>query len=183
MPILTHKFHDHKVSDDTEILILGTFIHDRFENGDFFYGRLRSFLWHLLPICFGMPILKEASLDQKLEFMADKKIDFADVIHALDVPEGEEENLEDAFIDEHVSEWKDLIKLVDQLPKLKAVYFTRKTFNSIPAVRQQVVQLAKHCMAKNIRFCKLETPAKFFDPTKQQQWIDTIVNQRTCLKA
>jgi hypothetical protein len=36
---------------------------------------------------------------------------------------------------------------------------------------------------KDIRFCKLETPAKYYDETKQKQWIDTIVKQTTCMRA
>jgi hypothetical protein len=72
--------------------------------------------------------------------------------------------------------------LIDSLPQLKAVYFTRKTFNGIPQIKNYVSQLAKYCLSKNIRFCKLDTPARHFSDEKQQQWIDTIVLQKTCLR-
>ncbi len=182
MPIITHKFHDYQPDPNTEILILGTFIHDREDSPDFFYGRTRNFLWHLLPICYNLPEMKEATLEEKKQFMAEYKIDFADVINTLEVEEGEEDNSDDNFIDASVSEWRDLITLVDSLPNLKAVYFTRKTFNSIPAIRTQVTKIAKHCIDKGIRFCKLETPSKFYDPSKQQQWKNTIFFQTTCLR-
>lgn len=180
--ILLHKFRDHQPAADTEILILGTFVHDYTDGPEFFYCKTRSFLWHLLPICYGLPDLKEASLSEKFEFMKDKKVDFMDVIHSIEVEEGDDTNAEDGFIDSSVHEWTDLESVVNSLPKLKAVYFTRKTFNSIPNVRTQVVSLAKFCAEKNIRFCKLDTPAKYFDAGKQKQWKDTIVTQKTCFR-
>jgi G:T/U-mismatch repair DNA glycosylase len=182
MPVILHKFRDHQVSADTEILILGTFSPDVDDKSDFFHGRPRNFLWHLLPICYKLDSLKEAPLADKLAFMAQHKIDFADIIHSLEVSEGEEENVDDAFEDSHILEAKDIIALVDTLPNLKAVYFIRKTFNGIPNIRTQVVAIAKHCQAKGIRMCKLETPAKFFSEEKQQQWIDTMILQKTCLR-
>jgi hypothetical protein len=75
-----------------------------------------------------------------------------------------------------------LLAVVDQLPKLKAVYFTRKTFNGIPNIKSEVMKLAKHCHSKQIRMCKLDTPARHFSDEKQQQWIDTIVLMKTCLR-
>ena len=57
--------------------------------------------------------------------------------------------------------------------------------NSIPKVtvkRKNIQSLIDYCLENKIRFCKLETPAKFFSPEKQQQWIDTIVKQKTCMK-
>lgn len=182
MPLILHKFRDHQVSPNTEILILGTFNPDIPTGPDFFYSRQRNFLWHLLPQCFGVPSLKNEPLPSKQQFMATYKIDFADIIHSLDVPEGTEGNVDDDFIDGHVSEWKDIIGLIDSRPNLKAIYFTRKTFNGIPNMRAQVGLIANHCNQKSIRFCKLETPARFYSETKQQQWIETIVAQTTCLR-
>ncbi len=182
MPILTHKFSDYQVHKDTEILLLGTFVHDIEESGDFFYGRTRSFLWHLLPICYGLQSLKEAALSSKQAFMKTYKIDFVDVIQSIEVPDGEENNHDDTFVDESVHQWKDIKAVIDQLPNLKAVYFTRKTFNTIPNCRKQLVEIAAYCQQKNIRICKLETPAKYFDQAKQQQWKDAIVLQKTCMK-
>ncbi len=182
MAIIYHKFKDHQVSADTEILILGTFNPDLPGGPDFFYGRDRNFLWHLLPICWEEESLKEADLNAKTEFMKSHKIDFADFIESLDVEEGQEQNVDDSFIDQHVHSWKNIPSLIDSLPNLKAVYFTRKTFNGISNIKSQMNLVSKKCQEKNIRVCKLETPAKYFSPEKQQQWIDTIVLKNTCLK-
>jgi G:T/U-mismatch repair DNA glycosylase len=183
MPIVANKFKNYQVNIHSEILILGTFSHNIVDGADFFYGKPRNFLWHLLPISFGLTSLKEADIAAKKIFMTKYKIDFADVIETLNVPEGEENNLDDTFIDTHAFEWKNINSLINTLPHLKAVYFTRKTFNGINNAKQQITQIAKHCLQKNIRFCKLETPAKYFDDTKQKQWIDTIVKQTTCMRA
>lgn len=182
MPVILHKLRDHQVDSQTEILILGTFSADIPGSPDFFYGRTRSFLWHLLPQTWGLEPLKEADLASKQEFMKEYKVDFADIIHSLDVPEGKEADVDDTFIDSHVQQWKDINALIDTLPNLKAVYFTRKTFNGIANMRVQVNIIAKHCKGKRLRFCKLETPSRFYSPEKQQQWIDTIVLQTTCLR-
>ena len=182
MPLILHKFRDHQVSPLTEILMLGTFNPDIPTGPDFFYGRQRNFLWHLLPQCWGLPPLKNESLPFKQAFMAEYKIDFADIIRGLDIPDRTEANVDDDFIDGHVSEWKDVIQLVDTLPNLNAVYFTRKTFSGIPNMKTRVVAIAQHLTDKGIRFCKLETPARFYSDGKQQQWIDTIIAQTTCLK-
>jgi len=114
--------------------------------------------------------------------MAAEKIDFADIIHGLDIPDGEEANVDDDFIDGHIHNWKEIIEMIDTLTDLKAVYFTRKTFNGIPNMRAHVNLIAAHCLQMGVRFCKLETPARFYSPQKQQQWIDTIILQSTCLK-
>lgn len=182
MPKILHKFSNHQVAADTETLILGIFSGETEEGTDFFYGRQRTFLWHLLPQCWNEEPLKEATYEQKREFMLRHKIDFADLIHAIEVPEGEERNTDDAFIDAQATEWKDIRALIDSLPKLKAVYFTRKTFNGIPNTKKRLGLIAAYCREKNIRICKLETPAKFYSPEKLQQWKDTMVNKITCLR-
>ncbi|MES2726507.1 MAG: hypothetical protein V4643_05355 [Bacteroidota bacterium] len=182
MSIVYNKFKSYEINPNIEILILGTFSHDVKDGADIFFGKPRNYLWHLLPVCWGLPSLKEAPLSQKQSFMKTHKVDFADIIESLEVPEGEENNLDDVFIDQHAHEWKDIISLINQLSHLKAVYFTRKTFVGITNAKAQIVQIANHCKEKNLRFCKLETPAKYFDNIKQQQWIDTIVTQKTCMR-
>lgn len=182
MPIIQHKFNNHQVNSQTQILLLGTFNPDIPTGPDFFYGRPRNFLWHLLPQCWGLEPLKTATLPEKQAFMKTYKIDFADLIQSLDVPSGEESNVDDDFIDSHVEHWKDIITLITTLPELKEVYFTRKTFNGIPNLRAQVKLIADHCAVHEIRFCKLETPARFYNPEKQQQWLDTIILRTSCLK-
>lgn len=182
MPIHKHKFHAHQVHPQTRILIIGTFEADQTHAGDFFYGRQRSFLWHLLPICYGLPSLKEASLTQKQQFIQRYHIDFADVIESLEIEEDEDLLMEDEFIDQHIHAYKDVIGLINTLPQLEAVYFTRKTFNGIPNTKKGVSAIADYCKEKGIRFCKLDTPARHFSDEKQQQWKDTIVLRKTCLR-
>lgn len=182
MPLHHHKFISHQVHPQTHILILGLFEADQPHAGDFYYGRQRSFLWHLLPICFGNASLKEATLEQKQQFMRKHHIDFTDVISSLETEDGEELVMEDEFIDHHIYAFTDLIALINQLPSLKAVYFTRKTFNGLHNTKQAVIQVAQYCREKGIRFCKLDTPARHFSDEKQQQWKDTIVLQKTCLR-
>jgi hypothetical protein len=182
MPVILHKFRNHQVIPETEILILGTFNPDIPTGPDFFYGRQRNFLWHLLPQSWGLPSLKNEPLPVKQAFMAEYKIDFTDIIHALDIPDGMEANVDDDFIDGHITQWKGITQLIDTLPNLKAVYFTRKTFSGIPNMKARIVAIAQHCNSKGIRLCKLETPARFYSEGKQQQWIDTIIAQTTCLR-
>ncbi|WP_207423354.1 hypothetical protein [Desertivirga brevis] len=182
MPLVKHKFKNYVPAPETEILILGTFVPDVEEDTDFFYGRSRNYLWHLLPICWKQESLKEASLAQKQQFMDKYKLGFADLIDTLEVPEGEEANTDDTFVDSHISSWNDITALLESLPALKAVYFTRKTFNGIPNIKEKLSSIAGYCKQKNLRLCKLETPARHFSVEKQQQWIDTIVLKKTCLR-
>lgn len=182
MAIVYHKFRNHQVNSETKILILGTFNPD-VENGpDFFYGRPHNFLWKLLPGCWGKESLKNKLLEDKIKFMDDYKIDFADIIHAVNVPENQKNNINDAFIDDKVEEWKDIITLINLLPKLEAVYFTRKTFGSIKNIEKQIGIISSYCNKKQLRFCLLETPSRFYNNEKQEQWIDTIINRNNNLK-
>lgn len=181
MPIILHKFHQHIVNPETEILILGTFNPDIPNGPTFFYGRPRNFLWQLLPGCWGLASLKDELLPAKQVLMAQYKIDFADIIHSVDVPANEADNFADDFIDGHVHQWKNIITLINTLPKLKAVYLTRITVGGIPNIHIQINEIQGHCLQKNISFCLLQTPARFTNAAKQQQWIDTIINQISCV--
>lgn len=179
MPLILHKFRNHIVNQNAAILILGTFNPDIPEGPTFFYGRPRNFLWQLLPGSWNLPSLKTQPLNVKQEFMLAHSIDFADVIHSVDVPVGQHANFLDTYIDDKVQQWKPIIPLINQLSKLTAVYFTRKTFGGIPNIQNEIANIKNHCIHNNIRFCLLETPARFYNAAKQQQWIDTIVNQNT----
>lgn len=181
MSIVNNKFKAHKPSTETEIVILGLFSSPNKQSGDFFFGRSRVFLWHMLPICFNQPTLQEASLDAKQAFMKRYKIDFIDIISSVDL-EDEEAILDDEVLDGQVHEFTNIVSELKQLPKLKAVYFTRKTFNGIPHCKQALQEVVTYCKENNIRFCKLDTPSRHFSAEKQQQWIDTIVLQKTCLR-
>lgn len=114
--------------------------------------------------------------------MAEYKVDFVDLIASVDVPADQQANYLDSYIDSRVNNWKNIIELINQLPKLRAVFFTRMTFASIPNIRNKILEVRNHCNEnREIRFCLLPTPARFANPAKQQQWIDTIINQITCL--
>lgn len=181
MPIILHKFRNHIVSPDTEILILGTFHPDINTGADFFYGRPRNYLWRILPICFDAQSLKDAPIALKQQFMENFHIDFADIIHSVKLSEGEEINYGDDFIDNKVVQWKDIVQIIYNLPKLKAVYFTRKTFTKVPNIELTISQIRNYCVQKCIRFCFLETPARYANERKINSWQATIVEQTTCL--
>ncbi len=180
MPIIPHKFRNHIVSPETEILILGTFNPDVPNGPTFFYGRPRNYLWRLLPGCWALPSLKNGTLQDKQGFMAEYKIDFADVIHSVLVPEDQVNNLLDTYIDDKVQERKEIITLISSLKKLKAIYFTRKTFTDIPNIHAMILAIQNYCRQNAIRFCLLETPARFTNDEKQQMWINTINIQHNC---
>ena len=169
--MILHKFREHQQNPDTEILILGTF-HPDVENGaDFYYGRPRNYLWQLLSNCFNQPSLKGQPLIQKQTFMQRYRIDFADIILTLDgIPADQEANYGDAFIDQHVAEWHSTPALIDSLPNIKAVYFTRKTFQGIPNIDQRISMIQNHCQHSDKRFGLLETPSRFANQAKLNAW-------------
>ncbi len=179
---MLHKFRDHLVLPEARILILGTF-HPDIENGaDFFYGRPHNFLWHILPVIFERPSLKNNALQDKRQFMNHFKIDFNDIIESLnDIPPGQEDNYEDQFIDSRVAEWTQTESLIDQLKCLEAIYFTRKTFNKIPNIETRISEIRNYCSLKCLRFCLLETPSRYYDDSKINKWKNTIINKTTCL--
>ncbi len=111
------------------------------------------------------------------------RIDFADLIHSVEVPVNQSDNFDDIYIDGQVIQWKNIIALINSLNNVSAVYFTRKTFGGIPNIHAQINAIQTHCIQRNIRFCLLETPARFANVAKQQQWIDTIINQINCNQA
>ncbi|MFN3850626.1 MAG: hypothetical protein ACK4NY_14420 [Spirosomataceae bacterium] len=179
---MLHKFREHIISNKTKILILGTF-HPDINNGtDFFYGRPRNFLWRILPACFDYEDLKNATLQEKQIFMSHFHIDFADIIHSLDnLPVGQEDNYRDDYIDNYIDEWKNIIEIIRNLPDLNAVYFTRKTFSNIPNIEVKIAQIRNYCVQNCIRFCLLETPARFSNQDKINSWKATIIHKTTCL--
>jgi len=113
--------------------------------------------------------------------MAAQCIDFADLIAEVDVPAGEEANVNDQFIDSRVTEWRQIEELLAARPQIRAVYFTRKTFSGIPNIKIRVQHLKRYCNANGIRFCCLPTPARNGGADKQQQWNAAIIDQQTCL--
>lgn len=51
LTLIKHKFGEHKINPETEILVIGTFNPETPENKTaFFYGRQRNFLWTLFQL-------------------------------------------------------------------------------------------------------------------------------------
>lgn len=111
-----------------------------------------------------------------------RHIDFADIIHSVqDDPAIQERYYDDRSIDGLVNRWKNMTQLIDNLPKLEGVYFTRKTFGNIPRIECKISEIRNHCVQNCIRFCLLETPSRYSNPGKIESWTATIVAKTTCL--
>ena len=177
MSTIKHRFIDHQINSETEILILGTFNPDTEKNeADFFYGRGRNYLWRLLPTAFQKPDLKKASKQEKLSFIEQRKIDFIDLIAEIKVEDGQEANYNDDFIDKKVTKWRDIITEIKKLKNLKKICFTRKTFNNIPNMEKQIEIIQEYCFKNGIYFKALTTPARFYNEKKQIEWTKFITS-------
>ncbi|MBC9934090.1 hypothetical protein [Chitinophaga qingshengii] len=169
MAILTHRMKHHRINPETETLIIGTFNPDTDNNlADFFYGRQRNFLWTLIPVALGETSLKGRPKEEKKAFMAKHKIDFIDVISAVDVDEAT--NYQDDYLDNKVTAWTDVISEIDKLPHLKRICLTRRTFGGIPNIKAKVAAIKAHCDEKMIPFQFLTTPARGYHQAKQTEW-------------
>jgi G:T/U-mismatch repair DNA glycosylase len=168
---IRHRMEWHEVNSNTEILIVGTFNPETQGNSaDFFYGRERNFLWRLLPASFQHQDLKGADRQCKQEFIAATKVDFVDLITAVEVEKGKEADYSDAYIDQHVAEWTDVIGLIKSLKNLKKVVVTRKTFSDVPNIKKCVDTIEEYCSSHSIAFECLPTPARFYNQSKQETW-------------
>lgn len=166
-----HKLRNHKISPDTNILIIGTFNPDVQGNeADFFYGRSRNFLWSLLPQVFNEKSLKTSTLDEKKSFINKYNIDFIDLIDEIEIEPGNENNYADDFIDDKVIKWKDIVGVIKSNQNIREVYFTRKTFAGIPNIRKKIKEIENYCKLKGIRFSYLPTPARFENAKKLADW-------------
>ncbi|HSZ85817.1 MAG TPA: hypothetical protein VK787_07285 [Puia sp.] len=169
MPLIRHRFAEHKVNTQTEVLVIGTFNPEASENkADFFYGRDRNFLWTLIPSAFGDVSLKGKSKKEKLEYINKRKIDFIDLITEVNVDKPD--NYHDAYLDKKVSKWTDVISEIEKFKKIKRVCFTRKTFSDIPIMKIKVEEIEAFCKRNDITFQCLTTPARFYRADKQQEW-------------
>ncbi|MFY0626168.1 MAG: hypothetical protein JXR07_07735 [Reichenbachiella sp.] len=177
MITVQHRFADHQVNNETETLIIGTFNPETEDNdAEFFYGRSRNYLWRLLPTAYGESDLKGASKQAKLEFINKHKIDFTDLIEKIQVDAGQEANYYDGYIDNKVTSWKNCIALIDSLPNLKRVCYTRKTFSDIPNMKKKIEVIQQHCEKIGISFKAMTTPARFYREDKQTEWTNFLLN-------
>lgn len=180
MIIIKHRFLSYPVESGTQYLIVGTFNPDTEKNeADFFYGRRQNYLWTLLPVAFGENNMKKLSKSEKELFIRKYKIRLVDVIEEVSVDEGEETNYNDIYIDNKVTKWRDIITLINGLPHLKKVCFTRKTFAGIPNIRKHIEEIQRHCENKGIEFKALPTPARFYNIAKQQVWTDFFAHRKS----
>lgn len=171
MKTIKHKFCDHLIDPNTEMLIIGTFNPDTENNpAEFFYGRNRNFLWRLLATAFNVNDLKGKSKEEKIDFIGTTKIDFIDLIKEVAIEEGHETNYDDAYLDSRVLVWRDIISELKELKKVKKVCFTRKSFSDIPEMRKKIEQIEAYCDNNQIKFQYLTTPARFYRADKQQEW-------------
>lgn len=175
MTKIKHRFIDHNINPKTEILVIGTFNPDTEENNaDFFYGRLRNFLWTLIPIAFNETSLKGKTGNEKLKFIEKYRIDFVDLI--LEVEVEEVANYDDGYLDSKVTKWKNIISEIEKLKNLKRVCLTRKSFGDIPNMKTKIEEIKNYCVKKEIPFQLLPTPARFSNEAKQTEWTNFFRN-------
>lgn len=171
MPIIKHKFLHLPPEQDTEILIIGTFNPDTEGNpAEFFYGRRQNYLWRLLPFSFGENDLKGKSVEEKTDFILRHKIHFTDLIEEVEVEDGHETNYNDAFLDNKVIKWRNVIAEIQGLSSLKKVCLTRKSFSDVPNIKKHVAEVEIYCLTMNIPFTYLSTPSRFYNQEKQDEW-------------
>ena len=174
MPIL-HKFLNHSINPETEILIIGTFNPDVAGNEvSFFYGRPRNFLWRYLPFAFNKEDLKYSTDGEKFDFMKKNKIDFIDLIKIVDVEVGQELNFDDNYLDGRIIEYNDILNLVANLKNLKKIIFTRSTFIGIPNIRLSIENIEQYCNIHDISTIRIISPARFWRNDRQLMWDNFI---------
>ncbi len=164
-----HRFINHKTNIFAETLIVGTFNPDTEKNeADFFYGRSRNYLWRILATAFDEEDLKGKEKSIKLDFIKRQKIEFVDVISEVIVDEVS--NYYDGYLDNKVSNWRDVISEIKKLKYIKRVCFTRISFSDIPQIHKKVEEIRLFCLENKIHFQYLTTPARFYNTDKQQEW-------------
>lgn len=173
--IISHKFRDHQVSPNTEVLILGTFNPCTPKNdADFFYGGNKNQLWELLPKAFAESSLKKLPVSERKEFCARQKIDFIDLIKEVEVDAGKEASRLDDYIDANVVAWNDIESEIVKLRYLRLVCFTRKSFGKINKIKTRVGEIAAFCERNEISFKLLVSPSplarRLTITQKQEEW-------------
>jgi hypothetical protein len=174
--LIIHRCADHMIDPQTETLIIGTFNPDIKANcADFFYGRPHNHLWTILPGVFGEEGLKGKTKEAKLRFIRAKRIDFIDLIWAL---ESEPPDYSDTCLDKMQGvRWReDIIEQIDELRSLKRVCVSRKGFDDVPNIGKKVDEIATHLKGRPIVFKCVHTPARAYSRAKVE-WAEFLRSQ------
>ncbi len=164
---IEHGFLQHPIDRNAETVIIGTFNPGRLCGIEFFYSGPRNRIWRLLPTAFGEPDLRKASPETKIEFSRCKLISFIDIISEVEVEEDKRCCRDDKYIDCRVRRWRNVISELQNLPFVKRVCFTRKTFNDVPHIRKKVENIKEHFGPK---FRLMSTPTRTPHQTEQEAW-------------
>ncbi len=152
------------------IFILGTFNPKTHDGSDFYYGRPRNFFWRIISAIFGVEDLRSADKETKIRFLMKHGIYILDIINSVNVENGQENNVEDSYIDTRVLEWNNICEKIINNPNLKKICFTRKTFNNIGNIENQI-QIIENCAnQREISFKNLISPARYCNDNKINEW-------------
>ena len=159
---------------DPETLIIGTFNPGwKNINNDaaWFYGRKENNFWDVLPLVYGEEHgLRNLQLDDECkkkvwqDFCKKHKIAITDFVECI--RDADENNTKDQeslgkFKDEKLMKFKldftDISSILNDNPKIKNAYFTRKSFNKINKIKKEWDSLEKEY--KSLKFELLLTPS------------------------
>ena len=129
-----------------------------------------------MPKVFEWKPLKNATLQEKKDFINKFNIGFVDIIQEIEVGIGQETNYKDNYIDGKVTKWLDIESFIENHQLLKKVFLTRKTFKDIPRIKKQIDLIKDICYRKDIEFYCLPSPARYENNKKLDEWISIIKN-------
>lgn len=169
---IEHKFLKSYPLEGKKILIIGTFNPATICNpADFFYSRTRNFFWELLPAMFNKGSFKDKTREEKIEFLKRHDIELTDLILFADI----EERYLGEYGDDKLSvpeEGWNTAYILEYLQKgnTKEVYFTRKSFQGVKKIEEQIKKIEAYCQENQIKFRYLPTPARFSREGKIAEW-------------
>lgn len=169
--ILKHKFVDLYPLQGKKIVIIGTFNPDvPCNKAEFFYGRVQSHFWTLLPKVFDKESLK-GNVQKQKEFLELYDIELSDLILSVEL---NEEDIcsygDDKLTNVILYNTDNIIKSLAK-GKTKEVYFTRKTFyKSVENIKKEIYKIKEYCEQNSIKFRFLPTPARFYNEKKLEEW-------------
>lgn len=169
--IVKHKFLDLYPLQGKKIVIIGTFNPDvPCNKAEFFYGRVQSHFWTLLPKVFDKESLK-GNVQKQKEFLELYDIELSDLILSVEL---NEEDIcsygDDKLTNVRLYNTDNIIKSLAK-GKTKEVYFTRKTFyKSVENIKKEIYKIKEYCEQNSIKFRFLPTPARFYNEKKLEEW-------------